>query len=148
MTNSKIVLDSNIFIKLFFKEEDRLQAIELIKELGKRNYQVLAPNLFLYEVLSVAAYSEFPTWSAYELIRQHQKVNLQLVDIDEKTIRDAIGITEQGHRNSGYPSFYDSAYHALAIGNTCQFVTADKRHEAKTKQVGYITLLKDWEALF
>ena len=54
-------------------------------------------------------------------------------------------IVSDGQKNSGFPSLYDSVYHALAINNNCHFVTADKRHEAKTKQFGHIVLLDQWE---
>ena len=146
--NKQIVLDSNVFNKLFLAEDDRKQAIDLVLELGNKDYRIISPNLFLYEVLSVAAVSNFSTEAAYQLIYQHQKVNLELVDINKEVISQAIAITEKGHPNSGYPSFYDSAYHALAIQYKCQFVTADRRHKVKADQFGYITLLNDWESLF
>ena len=145
---SRVVLDSNVFSKLFLQEKDRRQAVDLIIELGNRDIEILAPSLFLYEVLSVAAYSNFSTQSAYELLLQQQKVNLKLVEIDRDIIQTAIAITAQGHPNSGYPSFYDSAYHALAIQNECQFITADKKHMIKAEKFGYITLLQDWKTLF
>lgn len=148
MTNHKVVLDSNVFCKLFLDEPDRQQAVELVTELNARDCKIIAPDLFLYEVLSVAALSDFSTLRTYELIKQQQKVNLRLVAMDDNMVKKAIAITERGHANSGYPSFYDSAFHALAILNKCRFVTADSRHEAKTRELGYITLLKDWKSLF
>ena len=147
MTN-RVVLDSNVFSKLFLQEKDRRLAVDLIIELGNRDIEILAPSLFLYEVLSVAAYSNFSTQSAYELMVQQQKVNLKLVEIDRDIVQTAIEITAQGHPNSGYPSFYDSAYHALAIQNECPFITADKKHQIKAEKFGYITLLQDWKTLF
>lgn len=144
----QVVLDSNIFNKLFLKENDRQQAIDLILNLGEKDYQIVVPNLFLYEVLSVATISDYPTKAVHDLLRQHQKTNLKLVDIDKLTIEKAMDITEEGHPKSGYPSFYDATYHALAIRLTCQFVTADKRHKNKATNFGYITILSDWESIF
>ncbi len=43
---------------------------------------------------------------------------------------------------------YDSIYHAMAINRHTTFVTADNRHIAKTKQLGSILLLNDWQTLF
>jgi len=146
--SKQIVLDSSVFCKLFLKEKDRQQAIDLIIALGEKDYQITVPSLFLYEVLSVAAISNYPTQLVHDLIIQHQKINLELIEIDSYTIKKAIEITDKGHPNSGYPSFYDATYHALAIQNACQFVTADKRHKAKADYFGNITLLADWEALF
>ena len=145
---NKVVLDSCVFNKLFLQEDDRQQAISLITELAQRKYQVLVPNLFLYEVLTIASVSNFPTDQAYNLITQYQKANLELVDLDQSCILKAIEICETGHKKSGFPSFYDASYHALAILNNCIFVTADTRHVSKTHQLGHIILLKDWETIF
>jgi len=120
---SKVVLDSCVFSKLFLQEPDRQEAVELITELSKRNTQVLVPSLFLYEVLSI-------------------------VELNQQTTLKAIEICEQGHEKSRFPSFYDASYPALAITNECQFITADKRHMAKTKRFGYVALLSDWESVF
>ena len=57
-------------------------------------------------------------------------------------------IASTGHEKSGFPSIYDSIYHALAIHEKAVFLTADKRHYEKSKSFGHICLLKDWENLF
>ncbi len=145
---NKVVLDACVFGKLFLQEPDHQQALELITKLTNSNIQVLVPSLFLYEVLSIAAVSRFPTQSAYDLISQYQRANLDIVEPDQQTILKAIAICEQGHAKSGFPSFYDAAYHALAIINECHFITADKRHIAKAKNFGHVTLLSDWQELF
>jgi len=145
---NKAVLDSCVFSKLFLQEPDRQEAIELITELSKRNTQVLVPSLFLYEVLSIAATSSFSIQATYALIKQYQSANLSIVELDQPAILKAIEICEQGHEKSGFPSFYDASYPALAITHECQFITADKRHIAKTKEFGHVTLLSEWESVF
>jgi len=145
---NKIVIDSCVFNKLFLQEPDREQAIALINEVTKRKYQVLAPSLFLYEVLTTASTSNFPTEQAFELICQYQKANLELIDLDQLCILKAIEICETGHQKSGFPSFYDASYHALAIVNDCTFITADNRHVSKTLQLGHIVLLQNWQDIF
>ena len=131
---NKIVLDSCVFNKIFLEEDDKNQAIDLIKELTKQKYMVLAPKLFLYEVLTIASANNFPTKDIFELIIQYQKVNLELVDLDDMSVLKAIEICESGNKKSGFPSFYDSSYHALAITNNCILITSDKRHISKTHQ--------------
>lgn len=133
---NKIVLDSCVFCKLFLQESDRQQAVELISALTERNYNVIVPSLFLYEVLSIAKISGFPASKAYELIIEFQKTQLQLVELDKLCIEKTLEICESGHAKSGFPSFYDASYHALAINSDCYFVTADKRHFNKTLQLG------------
>jgi len=145
---NNVVLDSCVFSKLFLQEPDHQEAVELITELSQRNITVLVPSLFLYEVLSIAAASPFPVKNAYALITQYQSANLNIVELDEKTILKTIDICAHGHKKSGFPSFYDASYHALAISNECQFITADKKHIAKAKTFGNVTLLQDWRGLF
>jgi predicted nucleic acid-binding protein len=145
---NKVVLDACVFAKLFLQEPDHQQALELITELTDRNVQVLVPSLFLYEVLSIAIVSRFPSQSAYDLISQYQRANLNIVEPGTQIILKAIAICEHGHINSGFPSFYDATYHALAIINKCHFITADKRHVAKARNFGHVTLLRDWQDIF
>ncbi len=144
----KVVLDSCVFCKLFLQEPDRHEAIAFITELSQRNIQVLVPSLFLYEVLSIAAVSSFAIKNVHALISQYQSANLEIVELDQQAILKAIEICEQGHKKSGFPSFYDASYHALAIINECQFITADKRHVAKANSFGYVALLSDWKKVF
>jgi len=144
---NKVVLDSCVFSKLFLQEPDHQEAVELITELSQRNIKVLVPSLFLYEVLSIAATSPFPVKNVHALITQYQSANLEIVALDEKTILKAIDICAYGHEKSGFPSFYDASYHALAINNECQFITADKRHVAKAKAFGHVLLLSDWNGI-
>jgi predicted nucleic acid-binding protein len=144
----KVVLDSCVFNKLFLQEDDRQQAIDLMTALTEQHYQIIAPSLFLYEVLAIARISGFSTSKAYELIVEFQKEQLQLVELDRLCIEKTFEICEAGHSKSGFPSFYDASYHALAINNGCDFVTADQRHFNKTLQWGHIVLLSDWEKVF
>jgi len=145
---NNVVLDSCVFSKLFLQEPDHQDAIELITELSQRNIKVLVPSLFIYEVLSIAATSSFPIKKVYALIMQYQLANLEIVELDEITILKAIDICAHGHKKSGFPSFYDASYHALAINNKCQFITADKRHVVKAKAFGHVVLLSNWKDLF
>jgi predicted nucleic acid-binding protein len=41
-------------------------------------------------------------------------------------------------------TFYDAAYHALAIVNGGTFVTADSRYATKTASSGSVVLVGDW----
>jgi predicted nucleic acid-binding protein len=50
-----IVLDSSVFVKIFLNEEDRDDAIELLQYIGNNGISVVCPDIFVYEVLSVAA---------------------------------------------------------------------------------------------
>ncbi|MCV6639341.1 hypothetical protein [Candidatus Albibeggiatoa sp. nov. NOAA] len=73
---------------------------------------------------------------------------LKTVELNNAYLGIIHDICKTGHVKSGFPSFYDASYHALAIYQNCYFVTADKRHFAKTAQLGNIILLHDWQIIF
>lgn len=145
--DNKIVLDSCVFNKLFLQEPETDTAIALIKHLTAKAYEIFAPSLFLYEVLAVAKVNKVDTQQIYAIIVKLQNLGLQLIELNPVIIEKALTICDVGHDKSGFPSFYDAVYHALAILNNCYFVTADKRHFSKTSQLGNIVLLKDWEII-
>lgn len=142
----KIVLDSCVFNKLFLNEFDRDEAIKLIDFLTTNSYKILVPDLFLYEVLAVAGGNNYPIKEAYLIIKSIK--NLHFVNIEENFIDKAIEICESGNQKSGFPSFYDSSYHSIAIENQCLFITSDKKHLAKTLHFGNIVFLENWEREF
>jgi predicted nucleic acid-binding protein len=41
-------------------------------------------------------------------------------------------------------TFYDAAYHAIAIIHDGQFVTADQRYVSRASQAGAVVRLHDW----
>lgn len=147
MTKNQVVLDSCVFCKLFLQEPDREQAIALIKALGSEHYAIVVPHLFFYEVMAVATYSKFDLDKVMALLDAYQKSYLQLITPDIEMLKTALAMTDSGHPKSGYPSFYDALYHALALCLNCPFITADKKHYEKTKQLGSIVLLDDWVSI-
>ncbi len=135
----KIVLDSSVFIKLFLDESDRQLAVNLIR--NSTTTKIIVPLIFTYEVISVAISHKLPAERIYALIQEQQLVNLEFVEMSSELLKKAVKITDSGNIKSGFPSFYDSVYHALAIIHNCDFITADKKHYAKTKKFSHIKLL-------
>ena len=70
---------------------------------------------------------------------------IELVGTDEYLIKKTLEMTKVGHSKSGYPTFNDSLYHAIAIRDKAIFITADRRHYLKTKHLGNIMLLEEVE---
>ncbi|MDD2722994.1 MAG: type II toxin-antitoxin system VapC family toxin [Methylovulum sp.] len=142
---NKIVLDSCVFSKQFLKEQDSHQAKALIEKLLIDKIHIIVPQLWVYEVLATVSIGNYSAIEVYGLMIKLQKSLLHTVELDEYCVNKIIDICKTGHTKSGFPSFYDSSYHALAILNDCYFVTADKKHFSKTQQLGHIVLLNDWE---
>ena len=146
MISLKLVIDSNVFAKLFINEADSETAKSFFIHCVSEDVSLLAPSLFEYELLQIALYYNYPVSKVVDQLVLYQQFNLSLINPDKKVWLQSEVIVSSGHKNSGFPSLYDSVYHALAISNDCNFVTADKRHEAKTNQFGHIILLDQWES--
>ena len=143
-----VVVDASVFIKLIASESDSDQALTCIEKLIKERYQVLAPDLLRYEVIAKTA-----LWC-----KRDQKVALDLwndcieglsirfFEPYDELVKSALNIVASCTlEKAGHPSFYDAIYHAIAIENACDFITADRRHHSKTKHLGHISLLADYE---
>ena len=145
--SQRVVIDACVFAKLYIQEPDREQAIALLKTLVDKKNMIIVPQLFFYEIMSVAKYGDIEISHVLHVLQTYQKTNLQLLEPDLNMLKTAIAITDSGHPKSGYPSFYDAIYHAIALCLDCLFITADKRYYEKTKQLGKIELLENWEQI-
>ena len=138
----KYVIDSSVFNKLYLDEVDRDKAQQLFIQAAADKTQLLAPDLLYLEVVNTAQRCGVPVNSVVELL-ESQKYLLQMRAVSDDERKKAIQIIANGHAKSGYPSIYDALFHAMALCNEAVFVTADKRHYAKTQTLGSICLLSD-----
>ena len=138
------VVDSNVFAKLFIEEADSAQAIRFFQHCIEQETLLFAPTLLRYEILQIALYYGHPLNDALERLEQYCAFNLTLCELSRETWHIAEKIVQSGNKKSGFPSLYDSCYHALAIERDATFITADKRHKAKTEAFGKILLLADY----
>lgn len=138
-----IVLDSSVFIKLFVKENDSAKAFNLVTKTISEERPILVPELFNYEIFSVyCANKELDLKEIYTWFKICKPYMIKS-PLTQELIAEAINITKHGTTKSGYPSFYDCVYHAIAIQEKCTFITADEKHFDKThKKFGHIKLLK------
>ncbi len=135
-------------MKLLFDEFDSHEAKVFFKTCALSETQLLAPELFKYEIAEVTRYFNTPLSKTLALFDAHQQSILTVIAPTQDIWLLAEEITQTGHQKSGYPSIYDSIYHALAIKENATFITADKRHFNKSKSFGHIQLLEDWEKVF
>lgn len=139
---NKYVIDSNIFIKIFIDEDDSPQAKAFFLHCLKEGIVLLVPSIFTYEILYIAQ----KKGHSIEAVREHLNKNkqIQVVELSNRLMNKSVDIINKtSHPKSGFPSFYDASYHALAMLNDCDFITADKRHYEKTKELGNIKLLAE-----
>ncbi|MBU2646535.1 type II toxin-antitoxin system VapC family toxin [bacterium] len=142
-----LVVDSSVFNKLYLDEPDRDKAVYLFSLSVSKMTQLIAPTLLFYEVVHTSQSYGLPSKTIIRLLNRQTEKNLILLEPSLDHIQKALEIIETGHPKSGYPSIYDSIFHAIAIVEDTFLVTADKKHFAKTKSLGHILLLDDVESL-
>lgn len=140
--NKNYVIDANIFAKLLLNEDESVIAENLITKIINDEDYILVPSIFTYEIIGVFKKHKLPANIITDFIKfYHIRPHIRVIDLNNKIINLALEITESGNIKSGFPSFYDSTYHALAILNNCDFITADKKHFDKARDFGYIKIL-------
>lgn len=142
MSAPRYVLDSCVFIKLFLEEPDSAQARRFIADTLQAGGSFVVPELFTYEVLQVARNSGADFDAVLDiLINRRDSNGIEIITPSRQHWLKAQALSREGHAKSGFPSLYDSIYHAIALVEGIDFVTADARHIAKTKNQGAVKLL-------
>jgi len=141
---AKVVLDSCVFVKLFLDEEDHQKTRNFIRKLCEQDVTLLVPSVFVYEVYYIAQKYGADLDFIEQLITRYQDYNMQETALNPDIIEQTKKIIQHtSHPKSGCPAFYDASYHALAMLNDCDFITADRKHYEKTRQLGHIRILSD-----
>jgi len=143
-----LIIDSNIGAKLFTQEVDSQQAVDLFAAGVLRKYAFIVPELFKYEIASIAYRKRIPLEPVLDFFDEQVDKVLSYEKPSTLTWLKAEEIAQTGNDKSGFPAMYDSIHQAMAIEHNGVFVTADKKHFARAKQHGHIMLLSEWERLF
>lgn len=122
-----VVIDSGILLADFLPDEPlSTQSKNLLAELQRNSMLLVAPMLFLYEVMAVlrkAVYQQRLTGDqANALVDKALAYPIQY-HFSSDLLRDAFTIATQYNR----PRAYDSQYIALAQQLDCDFWTTDER---------------------
>ena len=139
MSAPLVVPDASVLLKWTLEsddEEDRDHAIELKESWLSGVCQVLVPSLWVYEVGNILGLKR--PGAARQLLQA--MVDLELEE------RNPVAYLEDIYRlmTKYKVTFYDAAYHALAIHAGGVFLTADAAYVRKTSAAGHIDELKDW----
>ena len=141
MKDKIIILDTSVAVKLLHEEQDSNLAQKFLEKCIKNNAKVLVPELFFYELANVCQKLDIEIINALKFFDAMKGGILTVVSPSQSTWLLAEKISKEGHIKSGFPSMYDSIYHAIAIESKGVFVTADRRHFAKTEKLAHICLL-------
>ncbi len=140
----KVVIDSSVFVKLFLDEQDSDLVLNYFCDLLDKKTKIIVPALFEYEVMQVAASNNLNILAIADVIDDYKKTILTITNLETgiiKKLSDKILLDNKiikARKKSGLLSFYDSAYHILAIINDCDFITADQKHYDKSRHLGHI----------
>lgn len=145
--NPSIVIDACVVASLIHPERQSAAAKDCIKRLTAEGYLFFVPDIFLYELLAVAKYKNADIRQTLEVYEHLHNSVLKSVPLSKEIALKASEIVDSGHPKSGFPSFYDASYHALALLMQTHFITSDHRHYAKTQQFGAVVMLEDWSKI-
>ena len=135
----QFVIDTSVLMKLFLEEEDSGKAVAFFVHANDNNDALLIPALFQSEFLSVVKNQNISFESAYGLLEEYLATSMTQIDDSRAILNKALEITKHRYSKSGFPSVYDSIYHALTILNNCDFITADRRYYEK------MAILSSWQ---
>lgn len=139
-----IVPDASVILKWVLEREDEPdhhKAIQLQQALLDESVEIQLPTLWRYEVGNVLGLKK-PSM-AVELMSA-----LLAYEFDEVPLRTEYGLAVLEHmREVKHVTFYDSAYHVLAIRTKGLYLTADKAYAKRARAKGHVALLAEWDGL-
>jgi len=139
-----IVVDASVVVKLFRTEADSELARAFFDWFLDAGVEAVAPSVVTYEVLSAALHVNYPFDTAFKILSDLRSLGLSVEDPTRDDIALAEKIATTRAPGGGYPTLFDSIYHAMAIGRGGTFLTADEKHIRLTENHGHVTRLSDW----
>ena len=141
MPAAVLVPDASVLLKWILRskdEADRDRALELKAAWVADACELVVPTLWIFEVGNVLALKH-PAAAASLL---QAMVDLGIREEAPHGYIGAIVSLMRDHK----VTFYDAAYHALAIRHRGTMLTADRTYVKKAAGAGHVTLLNDWRA--
>lgn len=138
---ANVVPDASVILKWVFKapKEDHLeQALLLLDEWVEGRINLIVPTLWCFEVGNILGLKSGNL--ASETMALLLDYNFEEQAMSAEICRLAFSIM-----NDCRVTFYDAAYHAVALTRSATFLTADETYVRKASHLGQVMLLKDWE---
>jgi predicted nucleic acid-binding protein len=136
-----IVPDASVLLKWILRsddEPDRDRALDLKAAWLDDACELVVPSLWVFEVGNVLGLKQPATAAA--LLQAMLDLGIR-----EEAPRGYIGAIVSLMREYRV-TFYDAAYHALAIRERGTMLTADRAYVKKAAAAGHVRLLGDWRA--
>lgn len=139
MPGTVLVPDASVLLKWILRSEDepeRDRALELKAAWLDDVCELVVPSLWVFEVGNVLGLKH-PATAATLL---EAMLDLGIREEAPRGYAGAICNLMRKHR----VTFYDAAYHALAVRHGGTMITADRAYVKKAARAGHVTLLTDW----
>ena len=136
-----VVPDASVILKWVLQPEDEsgaARALQILEAFLEERIEIRVPSLWRYEVGNILT-SKRPA-----MAREAMEVLLAYRFEEERLHSEYCLATLDFTVGTKGVSFYDAAYHVLAIRTDGLFVTADKKYLARAGRKGHVTLLADW----
>ena len=141
LTESPVVVpDASVILKWVLpaaEEADVEQAIRLRDAIANGQLRAIVPGLWIYELGNTLA-RRLPN-SAEAIMGTLMRFDLDIGTESQQWMHQVLDLT----RRYGV-TFYDAAYHALAIIHQGLFVTADERYLGQTAEADRVTHIREW----
>ena len=135
-----VVPDASVLLKWVLPcdaEPDADKALLLRAAIQDEVVDALLPGLWLYEVGNTIA-RRFPM-HASSWLSALMKFGLEEASPSQVWLAKTLELTQRYE-----VSFYDAAYHALALIHKGVFVTADRRYVNRVREAGSVIALGEW----
>jgi predicted nucleic acid-binding protein len=139
MPGPLVVLDASVLLKWVLEsddEQDRASALALKHAWLTGACEIAVPQLWTYEVGNILGLKQ-PA-RAEALLQSMLNLELESIGPD-RYLADIYRLISR-HK----VTFYDAAYHALAISKGGTLITADAAYVKKTQASGHAVRLADW----
>jgi len=137
-----IVPDASVLLKWVMgteNESDHHQAMRLRDALLAGELEIRAPTLWRYEIGNVLGLKQ-PRLAA------EMMGSLLAYEFEEVPLRTEYALEVLEHmREVAGVTFYDAAYHVLALRTKGVYVTADAAYVRRAKRKGHVALLAEWD---
>lgn len=136
-----LVPDASVLLKWVLPSDDEPdadKALQLRAAILDDTVHVILPPLWIYEVGNTVA-RRFPT-HAPAWLSALLRFGMEEMPASQAWLTKALELTSR-HQ----VSFYDAAYHALALLHKGLFVTADAKYVIRAAESGSVVTLSEWE---
>jgi predicted nucleic acid-binding protein len=139
MAGPVVVPDASVLLKWVLRsadEDDQARALALKGLWLEGAVDILVPTLWIFEAGNVLGLKQ--TSIADRLLGA--MIDLAMPEVPPSSY---VGAIFDLMRKYGV-TFYDAAYHALALSRDGVMLTADRRYVKKCQRAGHVALIDDW----